>query len=708
MVANQDYLLEVGCEELPAPFLATVPEELGRRVEQMLDAQQLTHEGVHVDLTPRRIALFIKALVDRQPDIDEVVKGPPASVAFDAQGQPTKAAEGFARKFGAELADLKRETIDGTDYVVCRRQEAGQPVQAVLAEQLPQVVLGLPGSHFMMWDTSEIRFSRPIRWLLSLYGSEVLPLTIGLCQASNRTMGHRFFAQTQPVVVPSVDAYKQQLHEQGAVMVDCAARRQAIVEMVRARAAELGGTVDTHDDLLDTVTMIVETPSIIDGRFKEAFLELPKPVIETVMIAHQKYFPVQSASSDGGLLPYFLTVSNNPNPDAVPQIRAGNEKVLTARLEDAAFFFNEDRKRPLAEYVENLKGMAFQKGLGSVYDKSVRLATLIENGLAGCFGLGEEETAQAVRAAHLCKADLATQMVFELTELQGVMGYHYALHSGESPVVARAIEDHYTPRFYGDRVAKHPVSQAVSVADKLDTLVAVFSQPDAKLPTGSKDPMGLRRLTNGLLATLIQNQRVLDLNHALGLAFDNLGDLASDTAANTLSRIVDFMLQRFKGYLLEQQYRYDLVDAVLNAQASAWTDVNDVIARLEALKAFTQNPEFVPVYESANRTSRILEAAGLQACDLKDIDASLFEGGPGGAEGQLYDAVTSLQTAIESGLDAAGLLDRFAAVNGAVIRFYDEVLVNADEAAVKKNRFTLLGVLRQHYGQVADFTALVV
>lgn len=706
LMVAQDYLLEVGTEELPASFLHTVVPELTARVSTMLEGLQLPYGSIEVQLTPRRIALWIKALEAQQPDTDEWVKGPPASHAFDDSGQPTKAAQGFAQKMGVSVDQLQRQTVGDVEYVAVHQHRKGQSVFECLPNHLPEVVLSLPGSHFMAWDESEIRFSRPIRWCLSLYGDQPIPLTFGLTPSANQTIGHRFFAAKTPIAVNTVEEYVPKLRQEGNVWVNIDERKQQIWKDVKQKAAELGGSVEENPDLLDMVAMLVETPTIVEGRFNESFLVLPKEVITTVMTSHQKYFPV--IASHGGLLPYFLTVSNNPSPEAKSYIQLGNEKVLKARLDDAAFFFHEDTKQPLEGYVEALKGMAFQKGLGSMYDRTLRLQNLVA-ALAPLLKVSTEDLHQAQRAAWLCKADLATLMVRELTELQGVVGAHYARHAGEAEPIAKAIEAHYWPRFQGDAIAQDPVSVLLSLADKLDTLFAVFSQKDARLPTGSKDPMGLRRMANGLLLTVIHNPWSLDLTQAFSLAFNNLGALAKDSESVVIERVSQFMLQRFKGSLLEQSYSYDAIDAVFGADPSLWSDLHDVMKRLDQLKAFQQNEAvFKPVYESANRTSKILGDGYDPTATLDQVDEGLLKEP---AEQHLFQTLKPIFEAMATEPREAWVehwRDQFQTLSPAIVQFFEAVLVNADDAAVKTNRYRLLSAVNRLYRSVADFTKLVV
>jgi glycyl-tRNA synthetase beta chain len=445
---------------------------------------------------------------------------------------------------------------------------------------------------------------------------------------------------------------------------------------------------------------------VVVGRFEERFLEIPEEVTTTVMIAHQKYFPVREKS--GKLMPCFMTVSNGRR-EAADSIRHGNEKVLTARLEDARFFFTEDQKVSLESRLENLKGITFQKGLGSMYEKTLRLEKLAGQ-VADALGYGGTDRAQTLRAARLAKADLVTGMVFEFTELQGVMGRKYATISGEPQPVCEAIFEHYLPRFTGDMLAQSNVGIAVSLADKIDTIVAVFSQKNAKLPSGSKDPLGLRRMASGIIQTVLEHKRSIDLLALMSKAYQTLTESAPASAqfqdeATTLTLVNTFILQRFRGLLLEQDNRYDLIDAVLESDKAPLSDLPDILVRLAALKKLTQNEDSLKkVYEPANRIYKILSKQyNAQACTT-EISETHFRDP---AENALFAQAQQLE-AQGIGSDYGALSEALAAMNPAVELFFEKVMVNDPDDTVRKNRYNLLSVLNRFYLQLACFSKLVV
>ncbi|MGE0201071.1 MAG: glycine--tRNA ligase subunit beta [Candidatus Melainabacteria bacterium] len=714
--ASNAYLLEVGTEELPIGFLKTAPEELTAAVRRMLEEQQIACGDVTVLATPRRLALIVEGLPDKQADREMLLKGPPRRIGWDDKDKPTPAAEGFAKKSGIQAADLQPQTIDGEEYLVFNRQVPGQAVKDVLAEQLPGLVLGLSGSHFMRWADTTIRFSRPIQWLLSLWNDQHLPLRIGPVSSGAVTRGHRILSQGD-ITVSSVAAYADTLEREGSVLVDQQQRRRNIWQAVEAAAGAMKGRVEPDEDLLDTVTMLVEWPTVVVGEFDPRFLEIPAMVSRTVMVAHQKYFPLWRAE-DQQLLPHFITVSNGL-PQASDNIRKGNTKVITARLEDARFFFREDQKTPLADRLEGLKGLTFQKGLGTLYDKTLRLEQLTG---AMATRLPQQIPAlacdadEARRAAHLVKADLSTGMVFEFPELQGLMGRQYARLGGETGAVAEAIYEHYLPRFMGDAVAVTPIGIIVSLADKMDTLVAVFSQEKAKLPTGSRDPLGLRRMATGILQTLMQNQLALDLGAWMDEAYTLLETQlkalpkppAMKSRGETLALLDEFILQRLKVHLLELENRHDMIDAVLAPTPDGQTALGNLpsaLARLEALKNLAASPEaFAAIYEPANRVARILGENARTGLTLNSVDAALFADD---SERALLAALKPILVGSQP-LSPGDQLQQLTSLTAPVNQFFEKVLVNDPDARVRENRYNLLSLIHGLYGRLAMFSKLTV
>lgn len=693
-MASNQYLLEVGTEELPVGFLLPAIAELKEKAAHLLTGQGLGFGEVTVYATPRRLTLVIRDIAETQEDREDVQKGPPVRVGLDAEGKPSKAGEGFARKLGINFNQLTRETIEGEEYLVLRQHVKGRPTKEILSEQLGELILGLTGSHFMNWGTNTIRFSRPIRWLVSLWNEEHLPLGIGPVQSGVVSRGHRIIGEGE-VQIPSVEDYLTVLERHGAVLADQARRKAVIWQQLQDAAQKAGGIVEENEDLLDTVTMLVEHPSVVTGNFQERFLEIPAEVTTTVMTAHQKYFPIRQGEK---LMPHFLTVSNGL-PEAADNIRRGNEKVITARLEDARFFYIEDQKIPLEGRLEALKGITFQKGIGTMFEKAHRLETLSAQ-IAAEVGADD---ALSRRAARLAKTDLVTGMVFEFTELQGVMGKKYATVGGEPAEVCEAIYEHYLPRFMGDTVAKTPVGISVSLADKLDTMMAVFSKEGAKLPSGSKDPLGLRRMATGMILTALENELSVDLVKMLEAAYDGLGAYATQPREQAMALVNEFILQRLRGVLLERNIRYDIIDAVLEAK-NPLHNLPDAMARIQHLKTLTQDKDALKcVYEPANRIFKILGDKYRADVTVERIDPAQFR----------HDSEKALLEAIRNTLQVTPgqydeLVQKFSALTNPVETFFEAVLVNDPDDGIRKNRYNLLSLLNTQYLRLASFSRLVV
>ena len=704
-MSNQ-YLLEIGTEELPAGFLKSAPRELDEKVRGLLSEQAIDSGDVSVLATPRRLAILIDNLPEVQPARDVLLKGPPVRIGLDEKGNPTKAAEGFAKKSGIAASDLVPKEIEGESYLVFEKTVEGQPVSKILAEHLPDIILRLSGSHFMVWgdNPDSLKFSRPVRWLLSLWNDTPVPVYLGPVEAQPQTYGHRVLADN-PVPVKSAASYIETLKEAGLVTVDQAARESQIWAALQASAKTMTGTVLENPELLHTVTMLVETPSVVVGHFEEKYLDLPAEVLTTVMASHQKYFPVYE-SDKKTLLPHFMTVSNGAE-QAADNIRLGNEKVIRARFEDARFFFADDQKTSLASRVDDLRGITFQKGLGNLFDKTQRLMEL-SRVIADELAYSKQDVKDAQRGAELCKADLVTSMVFEFTELQGVMGQKYAALSGENDAVADSIYEHYLPRFTGDAVAKTPAGIAVSLADKIDTITAVFTLKGAKLPTGSKDPLGLRRMASGILQTVLENNLTIDLEKLFEHSYEQIArflpDERQEDEAKARDLIREFILQRLKVRLLEDDSRYDIIDAVL-ASGQPLSDLSDALKRIEHLKILVQDEApFNAIYEPANRIGRMLKDQYNPASTLADVDESLLKES---AEQALFKAVQQAGFKPDD-TDYAALTKSLSGLSSAITTFFDDVLVNDKDPAVKQNRYYLLSLLHTQYQRLADFSKLVV
>ena len=688
-----DFLLEIGTEELPPVDVVDAVAQLKERVPGLLAARHLDHGEIEVLATPRRLVVHVRELSPRQPDREQVFRGPPADRAFDADGKPTKAAEGFARGKGVDPADLTVEEADGGRYAVARVHERGRSSVIVLTEALPDLVAGLKFGKSMRWNDSGFAFSRPIRWLLALHGDTVVPFEIAGLTAGRTTRSIRFH-EPEEVEIRNAAAYFGALASQG-ILLDPSARREAIADQVQAAAAAGGGEAVLDPGLLDEVTQLVESPNALLGSFDGSFLSLPPEVLVSVMKKHQRYFPVVKKSnpdpapegndpSNGetdfqfsilDLQSSFITVRNGGSAGA-ENVIMGNEHVLRARFADAAFFVNNDLKKPLEDFLPRLDTMTFQTKLGSMLDKSRRIEEIVV-ALAPRAGLNAEEEAYARRAARLCKADLATSMVVEMTSLQGVLGRYYALESGELPAVADAIAGHYLPKHAGDRSPADKISLAVGLADRLDSLVGLFGAGLA--PTGSKDPFGLRRAALGLVQIMID----WDLDHDLKAAIRSTAARQPiEIGAVAQAEVLAFIVERQRGLLLESGYRFDVVDAVLAAQGHA-----PAAARrgVDTLSEWVGREDWARILPAYSRCVRITRAE----VEMYAVDPGKFVEE---SEKALFAALEPAKARVsQSGSDrAAVFLAAFEPLIPAIDRFFEAVLVMAEEPDLRRNRLGLL------------------
>ena len=683
---SKDLLLEIGTEEIPAHAMPGLLQELGERAEKALGELRLAHGGVRTLGTPRRLALIVEGLAEKQADVAEEKRGPSVQVAFDAAGKPTKAAEGFARGQGVKAEDLV--TRDG--YVYALVQETGEPAEKVLEKLLPELICGLPLPNSMRWGDLDFRFIRPLRWLVALYGEEVVPFELARVKSGNTSRGHRFLSTGDFTIQDA--AHYEEACEKAFVIVD-PVRRKALIEQGLAEEAKAhGGTAEITPNLLEEVLYLVEYPTALAGRFEEKYLALPPEAVITPMRDHQRYFPVKAA--DGSLMPLFLTVRNG-GAEHLQTVQHGNERVLRARLADAQFFFDEDRKKSLEEHLEKLKTVVFQEGLGTLYDKSLRLEELAGR-IADALGASAAEKKAAQRAAKLAKADLVTGMVMEFTELQGVMGKEYARLDGEGEEVALAVDEHYMPRFAGDELPQTKAGIIVSLADKMDNIVATFSR--GLIPTGSQDPFALRRQALGLVNSIIKAELSLSLVDLVSWAMDLLALTEVKAREKMQTDVADFMRLRLKNVLGEAGIRYDVADAVLG-------DIDDIGRVMLAAKAVQEQ---LSAPDTAKAVQSFVRAANLAAkAEAAEIDESLFETDE---ERELMKAYTSAKSAAESLLEAhdyVGVIDDFKDLADPIDAFFDGVMVMADDAAVRRNRLALLKAIDNLLRQVADFGKIV-
>ncbi len=684
-----DLLLEIGTEELPPGLLPRIAQDLGRNLAGLLRQSHLEPGEVSTFAAPRRIAVIIRQLPERQPDRDEVRLGPPVAAARDTDGRPTPAGAGFARSCGVPFEALQ-ETTDGKGPRLSHtRRVAGQDAVALLPELVAQAAHALEIPRRMRWGSRDDEFVRPVHWLLLLLGGQLVPASLWGVQSGRETRGHRFHAP-QALTVDGAGEYERTLETAGKVVPDFDRRRDRIRTQVEALAAELGGQAMMDADLLNEVTALVEWPVALSGRFDERFLAVPQEALITTMCANQKYFPV--LDPQGRLMPVFILVSNLESAEPA-LVRAGNERVIRPRFADAEFFFTEDRRKPLSQWAEGLDALTYQSGLGSIAERSRRIAT-VAAGLAPQCGA----TAGAAESAGLlCKADLLTLMVQEFPKLQGIMGRYYAAHEGLPEDVALAIEEHYLPRHADDRLPASALGRALALADRIELLAGFFAL--GRQPTGDKDPYGLRRAALGMIRILADSGMRLDLAACFATADTLLP--AQVAGGDAPGMAVDFVMQRVAVWLQGQGVPADALHAVA---AKNVTDVVDFIARARAMQSFQSLPAAAELAAANKRVANILSKSttgaggGFDEKRLKDP-----------AEQELYRALCDARDAVAPLLGAhryVEVLERLAQLRECISRFFDEVMVNCEDAALRENRLALLGILRALFLEVADVSLL--
>jgi glycyl-tRNA synthetase beta chain len=713
------FLLEVGTEELPASFVGDALQQWQARIAPDLTEQFLEPESIRFYGTPRRLAILIEGLPDRQPDRQEEVKGPPAQAAFK-DGQPTKAATGFARSRGVEVDALEVRETDKGAFVFVNQSIPGKPTPEILTELVPQWILELEGKRFMRWGDGDLRFPRPIRWLVTLLDSEVLPITLEngsvTCTSDRISEGHRVL-HPELVSLKRAGDYVDALRD-AYVEIDPTARRLLIQKQVIAAAKTIDGLPLISEDLLEEVTNLVEWPTAVVGRFDDEFLDLPPEVAIIEMESHQRYFPVRKSAACAELMPYFITISNG-DPQKSDIIAEGNARVIRARLSDGKFFFDADRAQPLEAFVDKLETVTFEERLGSMRAKVSRIQQIAGH-LADQLQPDTTQRQHIQRAAHLCKADLVSQMVGEFPELQGVMGQKYALHGGEPEAVAEAIFEHYLPRGANDELPKTLAGQVVGMADRMDTLVGIFSI--GLLPSGSSDPFALRRAANAIVNVTWAAGLPINLQALLQAVIQDFVEdpqLTVEDAATLENQLRDFFLQRVQTLLQDElAIDYDLVNAVLGENDPVYTeralnDLLDVRDRAVFLQEIRNDGRLDKVYETVNRASRLAKQGDLDPEVLEPTTVITTKHLQADSEKAFYQALETLlpQTqAAQASRDYDKLLAGLEQAAPVVSRFFDgpdSVLVMDEDPAIRQNRLNLLGLLRNHARVLGDFGAIV-
>lgn len=688
-----NYLLEIGTEEIPAKFMNGILTQMKEAAQKQFGERRIAYQEIKTYGTPRRLALLVYGLAARGEDVLEEVKGPAKKAAYTPDGSPTKAAEGFARGQGVSVEALYIKELGGAEYVYAQKEIKGQATKDVLPEIALQLIAALNFPKPMRWAALEMRFARPIRWLVSLWDEEVIPFELAGLTAGRVTRGHRILGR-ESLKITSPLTYLEEL-EKEYVLADQEERRAECWRQILATAAKLGGTVEEDEELLNEVTYLLEWPTALSGSFDTDYLAMPVEVIITPMREHQRYFPVRS--QEGKLLNCFVTVRNGDDK-YLEIVRSGNEKVLKARLADARFFWEEDQKQSLAEYLPRLEKIVFQESLGTL---SQKVARIIKNTgtIAQLLGLNDTLKKQAVRAAELAKADLVTNMVYEFPELQGIMGRYYALLSQEEAEVADAIREHYQPRFAGDAVPPSLAGALVSMADKLDTIAGCFAVGIE--PTGSQDPYALRRQAMGVCLTIIGHKFELSLDELIGLALNNYsGVLAPERLGEaTRNKIKEFFQARVRNILSEEGHRYDVADAVLGVDYSS---LNNTLSRAEALSSMKDNADFTGLLTSFTRAYNLAKKSE----SVKVEEKLLTEP----AEQALHKQISGIEARLKqlaASRDYAGVIQLLSSLGAPIARFFTETMVMVEDEKVRDNRLALLNKVVQLSQHVGDLSKIV-
>ena len=685
---NNYLLLEIGVEELPSRFGQTTLDQIENNLSKLLKEERINFDNIEKYATPRRLTFVIKNLADKATDLEEEVKGPAKKIAVDDDGNFTKPALGFMKSKGLDPENVYFKQLGNAEYLFGTIKQEGKHTSEVLKNIVPEAIKNVTFPKAMRWGGKNMRFARPIRWMVALLNNEVLDIDLEGIKSSNITRGHRFLGEKE-FEVNSVEEYFEKL-DKNFVVLDQHKRKEMIRKQAIEVAKSLGGEVELDEDLLEEITFLVEYPTAFYGEFDEEYVKLPKEVVTTPMKEHQRYFPVLK---DGKLLPNFIAVRNGDS-NRIDLVKAGNEKVLRARLADALFFYHEDTKKPLESFVDKLQTVVFQAKLGTVYDKTLRIEKLSQVILNELNMTESKEN--TLRAAKLCKADLVTNMVFEFTELQGIMGRDYAQVSGENEEVCQGIFEHYLPRFAGDILPETNTGIALSIADKLDSIAGFFAI--GIKPSGSQDPYALRRQALGILSILLDRKLSVNLNNLINAALDNYSNLEFNKE-EVASQIVEFFVERVKNLFKDLGIRYDVIDAVLNNNLD---DISDIHTRALELNRWLQKDELVEMLTAFNRVSTLAEKATTDIVkeDLLKEDAEI----------KLYNGFKEIKSNVESLLldkKYNEALDAFATLRPLVDNLFDNVMVMDKDEAIKENR---LGLLKQIYSTmltICDLSKIV-
>lgn len=687
---KQDLLLEIGLEEMPARFVTGSIEQLTSKIENWLKEKKISFDSITHFSTPRRLAVIAYGVSTSQEDVEEEAKGPAKKIAVDHEGNWSKAAVGFTRGQGMSVEDIYFKEINGVEYAHVRKFTKGQATKEILPG-IEHIITGLTFPKNMRWANETLKYIRPIKWLLAIYGTEIIPFTITNVSTSNRTNGHRFLGKEVEIGTP--EEYVTKLLGE-FVIANAEERKDAILSQISKLEEEQGWTIPVDEELLEEVTNLVEYPTALFGRFEEEFLELPEEVLITSMKEHQRYFPVKK--KDGTLLPFFVTVRNGDHMH-LETVAKGNEKVLRARLSDAAFFYREDQKMNISDALAKLASIVYHEEIGTLSEKVARVRSLT-NQLAELLTFNDEDKKTADRAAEISKFDLVTHMVYEFPELQGFMGEKYAKQKGESEAVAVAINEHYMPRNAEDSTPKSNSGALLALAEKLDTIVSFFAI--GNIPSGSQDPYALRRQASGIVQILINKEWNVSLTDLLRLSILSIKEkgIGEKGEEELLLELVAFFKLRLKHYLQEQSIRYDIIDAVLEKNITA---LPTLVKKAFVLQTKKDGSGFK---ETVEALSRVLTISN-KAVDNAEINESLFENE---YETALYNQYRGVKSQLESnGASEEEVFDKLASLQGAINDFFDHTMVMAEDQALKNNRLALMSQLAEMIISFANVKEIV-
>ena len=687
---SKELLLEIGTEEIPSVYLNPAIGRVEELSKKIFTENRLSYEQIKVFGSPRRLVLLVENLSERQEGVVSKVMGPPKRVSFDDKGVPTQAAIGFAKNQGIKVEDLKIEKTEKGEYLCAVKEDKGEAAKKILPEILHKLIFTIHFPKHMRWGDGNIKFVRPVHWILAIYNGDVVKLKLDSVKSSNKSFGHRFLSP-KTFAVKDFTSYKKKTKD-NYIIFNHIERREIILKEAGKLSKKAGGTLYEDSDLLDAVTHLVEYPCPILGEFEKEYLELPKEILISVMKKHQRYFPI--INSDGRLLPYFIAISNNKVKNSAV-MKAGYERVLKARFSDARFFYEEDRKKPLNDYIEKLKSVVFQDKLGTYYEKVERVVQITKY-ITDKIAPASKEITE--RAAFLCKADLVTQMVYEFPDLQGIMGREYARLSGEKPDVANAIYEHYLPRFVGDKLPESHASAVVSIADKVDTIVGCFGV--GLIPSGSEDPYALRRQTLAIVNIILGNSYQLSVLDLIDKGIDAAGQKLERNRGEIKKEVIEFFKSRLKNQLVSEGFSHDVVDAVFSAR---FDDILDDVKKLKALSELKTLPYFESLAIAFKRVANIIKENkyGIP-------DPALFKED---AERELYDSFNNIKSDVEKLVKEKRYLDamkKIADIRGSVDKFFDKVMVMVEDKYLRENRLNLLSNISKLYGELADFTKIII